>query len=176
MSPYFNDKLTLFLTKVSFETSEENPLSYFQNGYFFKILWWSHAPRNKGICRWKNKIISEYFAINNHGFSFVSFFIDQTLVWISIVWMKESRWLWVFFTLTTAFFPSNMQNSYEWWPPHWKPLKGVLQYHTFPAYIPHLNCPRHKLWWYFLISPSLAIWNRGDSCHTFQHLCLFCVG
>jgi hypothetical protein len=28
MSPYFNDKLSLFLTEVSFETSEENQLSY----------------------------------------------------------------------------------------------------------------------------------------------------
>ena len=79
MSPYFDDKLSLFLTEVSFETSEENQLSYFQNGYFFKILWWSHEPHNKGICRWKNEIISECFTINNHGFSFVSFSTDQTL-------------------------------------------------------------------------------------------------
>jgi hypothetical protein len=34
MSPYFNDKVSLFLTEVSFETSEENQLSYFQNGSF----------------------------------------------------------------------------------------------------------------------------------------------
>ena len=38
MSPYFNDKLSLFLTEVNFETSEENQLSYFQNGYFKKIF------------------------------------------------------------------------------------------------------------------------------------------
>ena len=56
MSPYFNDKLSLFLTEVSFETSEKNQLSYFQNGYFFKILWWCHEPHNKGICRWKNEM------------------------------------------------------------------------------------------------------------------------
>ena len=86
MSPYFNDKLSLFLTEVSFETSEENQLSYFQNGYFFKILWWSHQPHNKGICRWKNKIISECFTINNHGFSFVSFSTDQTLLAFQMVW------------------------------------------------------------------------------------------
>ena len=35
----FIDKLSSFLTKVSFDTSEGNQLSYFQNGYFFKILW-----------------------------------------------------------------------------------------------------------------------------------------
>ena len=80
MSPYFNDKLSLFLTEVSFETSEENQLSYFQNGYFFKIVWWSHQPHNKGICKWKDKIISEPFTNNNHGFSFVSFSTDQTLL------------------------------------------------------------------------------------------------
>ena len=93
MSPYFNDKLSLFLTEVSFEASEENQLSYFQNGYFFKILWWSHEPHNKGICRWKNEIISECFTINNHGFSFVSFLIDQTLqaLGIQVVsWMKSA--------------------------------------------------------------------------------------
>ena len=33
-----NDKLSSFLTEVSFDTSEENQLSYFQNGYFDKIL------------------------------------------------------------------------------------------------------------------------------------------
>ena len=79
-------ELSLFLTEVSFEASEENQLSYFQNGYFFKILWWSHEPHNKGICRWKNEIISECFTINNHGFSFVSFLIDQTLIqWIVLL-------------------------------------------------------------------------------------------
>ena len=26
-------------TEVGFDTSEGNQLSYFQNGYFFKILW-----------------------------------------------------------------------------------------------------------------------------------------
>ena len=80
MSPYFNVKLSLFLTEVSFKTSEENQLSYFHNGYFFKILWWSHEPHYKGICRWKNKIIFQCFTINNHGFSFVSFSTNQTLV------------------------------------------------------------------------------------------------
>ena len=39
MNQYFIDKLSLFLTKVSFDTSEENQLSYFQNSYSFKILW-----------------------------------------------------------------------------------------------------------------------------------------
>ena len=35
MTQYFKDKLSLFCTEVSFATSEENQLSYFQNGYFF---------------------------------------------------------------------------------------------------------------------------------------------
>ena len=61
MSPYFNDKLSLFLTEVSFETSEENPLSFFQKGYFFKILWWFYQPHNQVKYRQKNKMFSEVF-------------------------------------------------------------------------------------------------------------------
>ena len=34
MDQYFIDKLSLFLTEVSFDTSEGNQLSYFKNGYF----------------------------------------------------------------------------------------------------------------------------------------------
>ncbi len=80
MSPYFNDKLTLFLTEVSFETSEENQLSYFQNGYFSKFFedLMSHIIRE--YAGEKNEIISECFTIDNHGFSFVSFSTDQTLL------------------------------------------------------------------------------------------------
>ena len=36
---HFIGKLSLFLTKVSFDTSEGNQLSYFQISYLFKILW-----------------------------------------------------------------------------------------------------------------------------------------
>ena len=35
-----------YFAEVSFVTSEGNQLSYFQNGYFDKILWWSHEPQN----------------------------------------------------------------------------------------------------------------------------------
>ena len=35
MNQYFDDKLSLFHTEVSFETSEENQLLYFQDDYFF---------------------------------------------------------------------------------------------------------------------------------------------
>ena len=38
-------------TEVSFDTSEENQLSYFQNGYFFKILWVAHKQNNQVKCR-----------------------------------------------------------------------------------------------------------------------------
>ena len=36
---YFIDKLSLFFTKVSFDTSEGKQFSYFHNNHFFKILW-----------------------------------------------------------------------------------------------------------------------------------------
>ena len=47
MNQYLNDKLSLFLTEVSLDPSEENQLSYFQNGYFFKILWRCYVPYNQ---------------------------------------------------------------------------------------------------------------------------------
>ena len=37
MNQYFNDKFSLLLTEVGFDTSEGKQLSYFQNVYFFKI-------------------------------------------------------------------------------------------------------------------------------------------
>ena len=40
-----------FFTEVSFDISEENQLSYFQNGYVFKILWKFHEPNNQLKCR-----------------------------------------------------------------------------------------------------------------------------
>ena len=51
MNEYFNDKLRLFLTEVSFNTPEENQLSYFQSGYFLKIVWRCHEPYNQLKCR-----------------------------------------------------------------------------------------------------------------------------
>ena len=39
MDQYFTEKLGLCLTEVSFETSEGNQLSDFQNGYFFEKNW-----------------------------------------------------------------------------------------------------------------------------------------
>ena len=33
----------------------ENQLSYFQNYYFFKILWSFHGPYNQRKCRWKKQ-------------------------------------------------------------------------------------------------------------------------
>ena len=47
MNQYFNDKLSLFLTEVGFDTSEGKQLSYFQNIYFFKILWGFHETHNQ---------------------------------------------------------------------------------------------------------------------------------
>ena len=37
--------------EVNFYTSEGNQLSYFQNGYFLKNLWWCHEPYNRVKCR-----------------------------------------------------------------------------------------------------------------------------
>ena len=79
--PWVHNSMTIKLIsyRSEFWGLRRKSASYFQNGYFFKIIWWSREPHNKGICRWKNEIISECFIINNHGFSFVSFSIDHTL-------------------------------------------------------------------------------------------------
>ena len=35
------------IAEVDFDTSEENQLSYLQNGYFFKNHWGCHEPNNQ---------------------------------------------------------------------------------------------------------------------------------
>ena len=67
------------LAEVDFDASEENQLLYFQNAYFFIILWGCHEPYNQVKCRWRNEIISECFTIKNHGFTFVSFSSPHSL-------------------------------------------------------------------------------------------------
>ena len=73
MNQYFNAKLSLFLTEVSFDTSEENQLLYFQNGYSFKLIW----DVMSRIIRWnagkKLNAISELFTKGH-----------LSLVWYSI--------------------------------------------------------------------------------------------
>ena len=78
----FQCKLSLFLTEVSFEASEENQLSYFQKGYFLKILWWFHQPHNQVKCRQKNKMFSEVFTKWTIVLKIVTFLTGQSLVWI----------------------------------------------------------------------------------------------
>ena len=81
-------------TEVTFDTSEENQLSHFQNGYFFKILWGYHEPYNHVKCRWRNEIFSECFTIKNHGHSFVSFYGIQSLdLWSCFEYACSIFWL-----------------------------------------------------------------------------------
>ena len=40
-----------YFAEVSFDASEGNQLSYFQNGYFFKILLGFHEADNQVKCR-----------------------------------------------------------------------------------------------------------------------------
>ena len=48
-----------YFPDMSFDTSEENQLSFLRNNYFFKSLWSFHEPHNKVKCRQKNYIIPE---------------------------------------------------------------------------------------------------------------------
>ena len=51
MYQYFNDKLSLFLAEVRFDTSEENQLSYFQKRIFFQNSLVSNEAQNQVKCR-----------------------------------------------------------------------------------------------------------------------------
>ena len=79
MDQYFNDKLSLFLTEVSFDISEEKQLSYFQKLIFLKNSLMIPWPHNQVKCRWKNKIISELFTIKRVEFGIVTFLPAQSL-------------------------------------------------------------------------------------------------
>ena len=70
----FQWQIRLISYEVGFDTSEGNHLSYFQNGYFFKIIWRSNEPHIQGICRWRNKTFSECFSIKSQRYTFVSFY------------------------------------------------------------------------------------------------------
>ena len=74
MNQYFIDKLSLFLTEVSFDTSEGSQLSYFQNCYLKKNL----MIHGKMLVK-KINIIPELFIIKNSEFNFVSFSSSYSL-------------------------------------------------------------------------------------------------
>ena len=94
MNQYFNDELSFFLTKVSFDTSEGKQLSYFQNGNFFKIILWCHEPYNYVKCGLKNEINFSTFYKQNIESKFVLVLIVQTL------WPLLVYWKIIHFTLT----------------------------------------------------------------------------
>ena len=68
-----------YFTEVNFYISEGNQLSYFQNGYFFKILWWFHEAHNWVKCRWKNKSIFPTFHWWKIDNTFVTFISNKSL-------------------------------------------------------------------------------------------------
>ena len=101
MNQYFNDKSSIFLTEVNFLTSEENQLSYFQNGLFFKILLSFHEPHNQVKYRWKNEVFSELFTNTFFEIIFVTFVSNKSLrclyhTWI-VFWKSD---FWMIFVYT----------------------------------------------------------------------------
>ena len=77
---YENASFQGYFTEVGFDTSEGNQLSYFQNGYFSKILWWFHEPHNQVKCRYKDLKSSELFTIKIFGYRIVTFLPAQSLL------------------------------------------------------------------------------------------------
>ena len=79
INQYFNDKSSFFLAEVSFATSEEKHLSYFQNWYFFKILWWCHEPHDQVKYRARHVKLWSYSLIHKNSLGFgkhLSFLIN----------------------------------------------------------------------------------------------------
>ena len=68
-----------YFTKVFFDPTKRNRLSYFQNGYFFKILWWFHEPHNRVKCRSKNKSVFLDFHEWKICNTFVTFVSNKSL-------------------------------------------------------------------------------------------------
>ena len=77
MNQYFNDKLSFFLTEVSFDSSEGKQLSYFQNGYFFKILWWCHELIIRSDAGKKIKAIFELLLDKKLNLNLYCFQLDR---------------------------------------------------------------------------------------------------
>ena len=75
---------------MTFDTSEGNQLSYFQNGYFFKILWWFHQPHNHVRCRQKIRMFSEVFTKWTIALKIVTFLAGQSLSLLLLVKSKLS--------------------------------------------------------------------------------------
>ena len=65
--------------EVSFDTSYGNQLSYFQNGYSSKTLWWFHDSHNQVKYRWKINLFPELFINKMFGDTFVWFVSDRSL-------------------------------------------------------------------------------------------------
>ena len=66
--------------KVSFDNSYENQLSYFQNGYFSKILWSFYDPYNQVKYTKKFKWFTNLFINKIFEYTFVRFVSDQSLI------------------------------------------------------------------------------------------------
>ena len=80
MNQYFNDKLSLFHAEASFDNSEEKQQSYFQNDYFFKILWKCDEPYDQVKCRQENELNFWSFYQKKFEFNIVLFSSTQSLL------------------------------------------------------------------------------------------------
>jgi hypothetical protein len=83
LNHYFNNKLSLFHTEVSFDKQEEKQLSYSLNWHFSKFFLWFHEPHNQLNCRLKDWIISKLLTIKNVEYRIVTFLPTQSLVRLS---------------------------------------------------------------------------------------------
>ena len=94
MTQYFIDKLNLFCTKVSFDTSEENQLSYFQNS--FEVSWATLSNKmqlkNKTFFEVLNKQTNDLKSVTCFGSPVFRPFYSQTSA--GNFFLTETRKCW----------------------------------------------------------------------------------
>ena len=101
-----------YFTEVSFDISEENQLSYFQNGYFFKILLGFHEPYNQVKCRLKNKIYFLNFSLMKNNEIDSIFYIESEYMKRIVGGICEGRCMQISYS-HLGLFPAHMITVYE---------------------------------------------------------------
>ena len=83
------------IAEVDFDTSEENQLSYLQNGYFLKNHWECHEPNNQENAYRKINTISELF-IKHKSYSILcTFQVSSLYLQNSILSLTNLTYIWL---------------------------------------------------------------------------------